>query len=426
MLPAFPFVLGPAQSGHRYQGITRIAEGGMGAVYSGHRLTGDHPPVAIKLLIDRSEKMAARFEREIAVAEGLDHPHIVRTLDHGCDVRFGPFIVMELLTGRTLDEALSGRPYGRLATEETAAIVSQICGALIYAQSRALVHRDIKTENVFVCSENPFYLKIMDFGIARAFDADEKGIGPRKKLTEAGIAVGTFRYIAPEQCLGRPGLASDVYALGVMTYLMIEGRYPFPDHLNEPEDLVAWHLHGAPEPMTACRAPALQDMVLKMLAKKPKERPNPDEIRKHLNEILNPASPPVPASPFSDAETVRITGPVPLAEAVTIRHQTPGMAGFHPKAVPVIQLRAVEAIPQVIANSDTDRTVKTQDAPPPPNWTPRAASGEIAPDSPPASDKVIVAWDTLRPRRAGASHSILVFVLLLLTGWIRKLVGNRE
>lgn len=398
----------------------------MGAVYRGHRLAADHPPVAIKLLIDRSEKMAARFEREIAVAEGLDHPHIVRTLDHGCDVRFGPFIVMELLTGRTLDEVLGGRPYGRLAAEETAAIVSQICGALVYAQSRALVHRDIKPENIFIRGEDPWRLKVMDFGIARAFDADEKGIGPRKKLTEAGIAVGTFRYIAPEQCLGRPGLASDVYALGVMTYLMIEGRYPFPDHLSEPEDFVAWHFHGIPRPMTECRSPVLQDLVLKMLAKKPKERPRPDEIRKHVNDILNPASPPVPASPISDAETVRITGPIPLAEAETIRHQAPGMAGFHPKAVPVIQLRSVEAIPQAIANPDADRTVKTQDAPPPPNWTPRAASGEIARHSPPAPDKVIVAWDALKPRRPEASHSILVFVLLLLAGWIRKLVRNRE
>jgi len=342
MLPAVsptpPFPLRPIGTYSRIDVTSRIAEGGMGAVY--RAVDKDGRPVAVKLLSDRSKTMIDRFMREIAAVEDLNHPNIVQTLGHGEDREYGPFIVMELLTGRTLEEVLGSRRYGRLSAEESSAIASQICGALIYAHSRELVHRDIKPENIFVCNEDPLLIKVMDFGIARAPDADEKGTGPKKKLTEAGIALGTLQYIAPEQCRGKPGLASDVYALGIMLYLMIEGRFPFLDHLNKPEDLVAWHLHGIPREMTECRSPILKGLVLSMLAKKPIERPKLNEIQNRLNGMSggNVSSPtlveiPIAAPAPYDAETARVAmsvgavaDAISTAEAMTVRASPPSSA----------------------------------------------------------------------------------------------------
>src|SRR5262249_12330992 len=145
---------------------------------------------------------------------------------------------------------------------------------LLYAHSRdtPLMHRDIKPANIFLSqdSQRPSepVVKVMDFGLARDPNADSSGKGAKQKLTEAGMALGTFQFIAPEQCQGKPGLASDVYAFGVMLYLMAEGRFPFPEHLSDPLELIDWHKRGVPQEMTAGVPPVLKRLIFRMMAKR--------------------------------------------------------------------------------------------------------------------------------------------------------------
>ncbi|HEX5038046.1 MAG TPA: serine/threonine-protein kinase [bacterium] len=324
-LPPGPFTLGPASSGQRYQGVSLIAEGGMGAVYSGHSRAAGNPPVAIKLALGalRNPRELARFQREIAAVAGLDHPNIVRTLDHGQDARWGPFIVMELLKGETLEEFLDRRPYGRVSLEEAARIALPVCGALLYAHTREipLIHRDIKPANVFLAD----VVKVMDFGLGRSPDAIPEGAGARQKLTEAGMVLGTLQYIAPEQCQGRPGLASDVYALGILLYQMIEGRFPFPKHIQQPLDLIKWHGKGVPEPMTECPSPAVRELVGGMMEKDPKKRPDLDEVQNRLSEVVAP-KPRVSRNEFTPTLVgIPILPPV-ASEMLTARCPLPGAA----------------------------------------------------------------------------------------------------
>jgi serine/threonine-protein kinase len=319
-LPNTPVLLGPAASGLQYQKISLIAEGGMGAVYLGHAKAPVSEPVAIKVTLGSAAAKPmelARFQREIAAVAGLNHPNIVRTLDYGRDARFGPFIVMELLKGETLEDLLDRRPYGRLSLEEASRIALPVCGALIYAHTRTvpLIHRDIKPANVYLCAGgagDPL-VKVMDFGLARSPDAFPEGVGARQKLTEAGIALGTLQYIAPEQCEGRPCLASDIYALGVMLYRMIEGRFPYPVHVKDPLDLIRWHRHGTPEDMTECPKPSVRGLIARMLEKNPLRRPSLGEVHRGFG---NDASPtlvgiPIVEAVASEMPTLRCAAPEP-------------------------------------------------------------------------------------------------------------------
>ncbi len=391
--PTPPFPLRPIGTYSRIDVTLRIAEGAMGAVY--RAVDKDGRPVAVKLLSDRSKTMIDRFMREIAAVEDLDHPNIVQTLGHGEDREYGPFIVMELLTGRTLEEFLGSQRYGRLAIKESVAIASPICGALLYAHSRGLVHRDIKPANIFVCKEDPPDVKVMDFGLARDPNADPRGTRTRKKLTEHGMALGTPEYMAPEQFQGRPVFASDVYSLGIMLYWMVEGGPPFPDHLSTPEDFFHWHVAGVPKKMAECGLPLLEDLVHRMLDKKPGKRPQLSEIAGALNGILQPARPASPTLvqiPIAvQEETARIGVPTLASDAPTRQTPQPMQAvpspqfvsnesRPHPKAVPILPIQPPTnpAIPDVISDDASDMTVPMSAAPPPPNWT-RAATGELTP-----------------------------------------------
>jgi len=173
--------------------------------------------IAIKVLpreMLHDPQFRARFEREIRMAAGLEHPSIVPVYDVGED-EGQPYFVMRLMTGGSLSDMIEK---GRISLEETARIVSKIAQGLTYAHKKRVIHRDLKPDNIlFDDNGDPF---ISDFGVARL--AESSG-----SLTGSGV-IGTPAYMSPEQAQGLElDSRSDIYGLGVIIYQMLSGRQPY-------------------------------------------------------------------------------------------------------------------------------------------------------------------------------------------------------
>lgn len=254
----------------RYRVGRKIGDGGMAVVYRGFD-TALSRGVAIKVLREQyaaDRTFVARFEREAQAVATLVHPNIINIFDVGFDwddrtaTGVGHYFVMELIEGPNLKELLRAR--GPLPIDETVAILTQVLAGLGHAHARALVHRDVKPQNIMLTPDGT--AKVTDFGIA-------KGPGDAT-LTEAGFGMGTVHYISPEQARGEPATpSSDLYAVGVILYELLTGVLPFTGdstvgvalkHVQEPP-LSPKRLNGAiPAPLAA--------ITLRALAKEPGER----------------------------------------------------------------------------------------------------------------------------------------------------------
>ena len=199
----------------------------------------------------------ARFEREARHAAGLSHPRLVTVFDSGVDGRT-PFIVMELVAGRTLRQVLDQA--GMLPAAEAVRIAAAVCEALQVAHAAGLVHRDITPANIVLAGGQ---VKVLDFGIARA----EGGTG-------TAVVLGTAAYLSPEQASGRPaGPQADLYALGCVLFEMLTGTPPFA--ADSAVGLAYRHVHDDPGPPSARRPglPARLDQITaRLLAKDPAGR----------------------------------------------------------------------------------------------------------------------------------------------------------
>ena len=243
----------------RYRLDEPLGGGGMSAVWSAED-TELGRPVAVKVLARDADP--TRFEREARAVAALAHPNVVRVFDFG-ESEDGPFMVLELLAGGSLEDRLEpGRP---LPDAESERIALALAAGLAHAHAAGLVHRDLKPANVLFDDEDR--PKIADFGIARI-----SGVGT---LTETGTVLGTATTISPEQAAGETATpASDVYSFGVILYRLLAGRFPFES--ADAMALAAMHVHETPPPLTELRpdAPALLASVASAcLAKAPSERP---------------------------------------------------------------------------------------------------------------------------------------------------------
>lgn len=216
-----------------YQVLDRLGTGGMGAVYRAEdsRL---RRLVALKLLSEAflgDPEALARFRREARAASSLNHPHICTVYDVG-EHQGRPFIVMELLEGRTLREHIQGRC---LSPGELVEIGLQVCQGLEEAHSQGIIHRDLKPANLFLTRGG--LVKILDFGLSKLAvqSHSSEPLGSRTtlgdqdlELTRPGAAIGTLAYMSPEQALGKDlDARSDLFSLGVVFYEMATGSLPF-------------------------------------------------------------------------------------------------------------------------------------------------------------------------------------------------------
>jgi len=254
-MPAAPAIVG------RYHIERLIAHGGMGSLYLARDPIIDRL-VAIKLLREGFDDAAVRerFAREARSAGRLHHPNIVTVFDVGeHDDR--PFIAMEYVAGETLAQLIKRRAIGQLW--QKLVILEDICAALHYAHSAAIVHRDIKPANVML--DESGLVKILDFGIARA-----EGIG----ITQAGDLVGTLNYMSPEQLAGEQvDHRTDIYSVGVLAYELVTDQMSFPGTIQT--GVLHQILHSSPPPIATLVPgidPDIPATIDRAMAKAPEAR----------------------------------------------------------------------------------------------------------------------------------------------------------
>jgi eukaryotic-like serine/threonine-protein kinase len=313
----------------RYRLDEVIGRGGMSTVYRATDLSLDRV-VAVKVamdpLLERDPVYASRFKREARAAAGISNPGVATVYDAGAD---GPtrYIVMEYVEGRDLAAIL--RDGGPLAPSRAAGIAEQVADTLAAAHAAGIVHRDIKPGNIMVTPEGR--IKVLDFGIARTTD----GVN----LTQTASVLGTAPYMSPEQAMGQPADArSDIYSLGCVLYEMLTGKPPFMGDL--PAAVLHQHVRVAPKSPRALNPdvpPALDALVLQMLAKSPEDRPQTAaEVRDRLAALAaaTEATTPLPPAPPPPARIVPLPPPpavdpvAPTDSATTPPGRKRGPAGW--------------------------------------------------------------------------------------------------
>ncbi len=270
----------------KYRLDAQLGVGGMGTVYRARHLLIDRP-VAVKVLNPRfveDEAARTRFQREARAAGRLQHTNAVTVTDYGQTEDGYVYIVMELLEGRTLRDILAKE--APLEAARSVSLMLQVSAAVAAAHEAGIIHRDLKPANIFIVqrAEVPSLVKVLDFGIAKlaAESLEEDEV---KALTQVGAMIGTPRYMSPEQCDGAELTpAADVYSLGVILYEMLTGTVPFSG--STPLAIAMKHtseLPRRPREFVASIPPALEDVVLHALEKRPQDRPaNAAEFRQEL------------------------------------------------------------------------------------------------------------------------------------------------
>ncbi|MBK9516381.1 MAG: protein kinase [Anaeromyxobacter sp.] len=251
----------------RFELVREIGRGGFGVVYEARDRELPRS-VAFKLvrpgLLEVGE---AQLQHEADAIAQLSHPNLVTLYDVGrCE--FGPYLILELLRGETLDQRLRRGP---LPARQAVALATDIARGMGHAHAQGVIHRDLKPSNVFLCQDGQ--VKLLDFGMSHAFG--------RQRLSG-----GTPGYMAPEQWRGQAeDERTDVYALGVLLFQALSGRLPFPGDADG-----AAVLSDRPAPALATpEAPRLAGLVARLLEKEPGRRPRgAPEVLAALEEVLAP------------------------------------------------------------------------------------------------------------------------------------------
>jgi predicted Ser/Thr protein kinase len=227
-----PGLSAPSRRIGHYRIVRMLGEGGMGAVYEAEQ---ENPRRAVALKVIRkgiaSPELLKRFTHEAQILGRLRHPGIAQIYEAGLAEDGQPFFAMELIHGLPLGEYAHQHhldAHGRLA------LLAKVCDAMQHAHEKGVVHRDLKLGNILV--DEVGQPKVLDFGVARATDADLQSTTGR---TEAGQLLGTLSYVSPEQVVADPAALdwrSDIYTLGVILFELLAGRLPYDlEHLPLPE-----------------------------------------------------------------------------------------------------------------------------------------------------------------------------------------------
>jgi serine/threonine-protein kinase len=278
----------------RYKIVRPIADGGMGTVFlAEHWLI--KRKVAIKILhadLAHDAVMLRRFMNEALAAGTLGHPHIVESTDMGFTTGKLPYIVFEYLEGASLAQEIVRLK--RLPIARSLSIARQIASALEAAHGAGIVHRDLKSDNIFLATKRNAidHVKVLDFGISRFQSASDR-------TARGGNLLGTPEFMAPEQVTEPEDIDHrvDVYALGVLLYEMLTGNVPFV--LAKPDDIEAAHallhrvVHERPPPLGIPNAPSgLEELIARLLAKARRDRlQTMGEVQRALDELIEPTAP---------------------------------------------------------------------------------------------------------------------------------------
>ncbi len=275
-----------------YDLLEQLGEGAFGAVYRAHQPVVDRQ-VAVKVILPEfanQPDFIRRFETEAQLVAQLEHLHIVPLYDYWRDPE-GAYLVMRLMKGGNLETLIEN---GSLPIAQVVHVLEQVVSALSAAHRKGIVHRDLKPANILLDEDGNAYLS--DFGIAKA-------IGAQAGMTLTGAIVGTPAYISPEQVQSLPNTPqTDIYSLGVMLYVMLTGKHPFPE--TSPGDLIARHLRD-PLPdlheFSPDLPPELDSVIQQATAKDPAERyPDVDSFLADLRRVLGPELAPPPERSLTD------------------------------------------------------------------------------------------------------------------------------
>ncbi|MFD2765009.1 serine/threonine-protein kinase [Micromonospora eburnea] len=249
----------------RYRLNDRVATGGMGDVWRATDLVLGRQ-VAVKVLLPAlvsDPDFIARFRAEARIMAALRNPGVVQVFDCGQDELpdggRADYLVMEFVEGEPLSKRIEAA--GRLEVAETMSIVAQVAEALHAAHARGIVHRDVKPSNLLVQANGA--VTLVDFGVARSTNVTS--------ITSTNAVPGTALYMAPEQAAGRPvSGATDIYALGAVTYCCLTGSPPFTG--DSPLQVAVRHLDDEPPELPADIPQPVRDLVARALAKDPAKR----------------------------------------------------------------------------------------------------------------------------------------------------------
>jgi serine/threonine protein kinase len=263
----------PPMAGERFIGKYRVkgelGRGGMGAVYLAEQ-PGLGREVAIKELIQSAATdpvALKRFLQEAQVMARTSHPNLVQVHDVELSADAN-YIVLEFVRGKSLRDWLNRGP---IPPPQVFAVMHGVLQALDYAHKHAIVHRDMKPENVLLSDDG--MVKVADFGIARL--TDDTGVGGT--ATKTGTTVGTPQYMSPEQVASsKVDGRSDLYSAGIMFYELVAGEPPFTASESDgPFTLMAKHVQAPPKPPSLHRPgldPGLEEAILKSISKRPEDR----------------------------------------------------------------------------------------------------------------------------------------------------------
>jgi len=352
----------------RYLIVQKLGQGGMGAVYRGTQL-GLGREVAIKVVsahLVTEPDVVKRFLREAKLASRLSHPNAVAVLDFNQTDDGLFYLVMELVSGRTLDRVFEDE--GVLRAERIVRIGSQVCDALEGAHALQIVHRDLKPSNIMILDRGRDLVKVLDFGLAKSVAPDQT----TTTMTNAGALLGTPAFMPPELALGDPcdGRA-DLYSLGVVLYLLGSGRLPFMS--DSAHELIAMHASEIAPPMTGVPS-ALASVIDKMLRKDASERyQSAAENREALETALDALRVTTPAA------GVPIVNPPSIAAGVRVPAQPTPLPTETPVPNSLVEARRRAPSSSAMHRIATDKTIAPGSHP---NVTPvpaRATSETLAP-----------------------------------------------
>jgi serine/threonine-protein kinase len=272
--------------GGRYALDGQLGEGGMGHVYRARHIQLGKP-FALKIISpafagDNAARL--RFNQEAKLASEISHPNIVSVVDFGEDAQFGAYMVMELVEGDPL-VAPGALP---MTVKRAIDVLGQVADALDHIHKRGIIHGDVKAENILLTAEQAGQsgtrrrriVRLLDFGLARRRDNEEE---------EGGVS-GSPHYLAPERAAGGPAsVASDIYALGVLGYLLLTGTLPFSGSLVE---VLMAQIHNEPESLSSRRREetdaALESLIMRAMAKDPAQRhASASAFRYELNTVMD-------------------------------------------------------------------------------------------------------------------------------------------